>query len=283
MRILVTGGKGQLGSDICRLLECMAVPFIAPLSTQLDIRDRSAVWNCIASYRPDVVMHCAAWTAVDLAEKSEQAVMEINRDGTRNIAEASAYFGSKLLYISTDYVFPGKGICYYETEDPTGPLNVYGRSKLAGEEVIRNTMEQYFIVRTSWVFGSGKNFVRTMLQLAKTQRYVKVVGDQTGSPTYTADLAPLLYNMARTDLYGTYHATNENICTWAEFAQTIFSSIKKPTAVLPISTQEYKAAAVRPINSRLSKRSLDNGGFQRLPIWQDALDRYLTTHNIDRE
>lgn len=276
MKVLVTGASGQLGYDVCRELKTRGIDFYGTSSAELDITDETAVERTLAEYRPDAVIHCAAWTAVDKAETNEKAVMVVNAEGTRNIALACRAVDAKLLYLSTDYVFPGTGDRCYEVGDPTGPISVYGWSKLAGELAVRELTEKFFIIRVSWVFGkNGGNFVQTMLRLAQTRGEINVVCDQIGSPTYTADLAPLLCDMARTEQYGIYHATNEGLCSWADFAQEIFRLVGTETVVHPIPTSAYPTAAARPLNSRLSKASLDAAGFPRLPPWQDALARYL--------
>lgn len=276
MKVLITGVSGQLGHDAAKELTRRGVPFLGVSSKELDITNRDAVRRVMEDYRPDAVLHCAAWTKVDLAEDEPEACMRVNADGTRHIAEACRERGAKLVYVSTDYVFPGTGERPWETDDPTGPLNVYGKSKLAGEDAVRKLVEKHFIVRTSWVIGEhGNNFVKTMLRLAETHDRLRVVGDQIGSPTFTADLAPLLCRMLETEKYGVYHATNEGYCSWAELAESVFRLSGKDVAVERVSTEEYGAKALRPKNSRLSKRSLDAGGFARLPAWEDSLKRML--------
>lgn len=276
MRILVTGVSGQLGYDVERELERRGIEHLGTSSRELDITDREAVERLMESYRPDAVIHCAAYTKVDLAEDEPERCWAVNADGTRNMAAACRKTGAKLLYISTDYVFPGTGERSYETGDPTGPVNTYGRSKLAGELAVQSLLEKYFIVRISWVFGkNGNNFVETMLRLAETRAELSVVCDQIGSPTYTADLAPLLCGMVQTERYGVYHATNEGTCAWSEFAEAIFELAGRQVAVHPIPTSAYPTKAARPLNSRLSKESLRDNGFQALPEWKDALARYL--------
>lgn len=283
MKVLVTGVTGQLGYDVCRILNERGVEHRGVDSAQLDVTNERAVSVYLGAYRPDAVIHCAAYTAVDKAEEEQERCFAVNEDGTRNLAQACKAIGAKLLYLSTDYVFPGDGDCFYETDDPTGPKNVYGASKLAGEQAVRETLAEHFILRTSWVYGSnGGNFVKTMLGLSQTRDTVRVVNDQVGSPTYTTDLAPLLCDMIKTDHYGTYHATNEGICSWAEFAQEIFRLSEKPTTVQPIPTCEYPTPAARPLNSRLGKASLDAGGFFHLPVWSNALKRFLDTENLQR-
>lgn len=276
MRILVTGASGQLGYDVERELERRGIEHLGTSSRELDITDREAVEHLMQSYRPDAVVHCAAYTKVDLAEDEPERCWAVNADGTRNMAAACRKTGAKLLYISTDYVFPGTGERSYETGDPTGPVNTYGRSKLAGELAVQSLLEKYFIVRISWVFGkNGNNFVKTMLRLAETKAELSVVCDQIGSPTYTADLAPLLCDMVQTERYGVYHATNEGTCAWSEFAEAIFELAGRQVVVHPIPTSAYPTRAVRPLNSRMSKERLRDNGFQELPEWKNALARYL--------
>lgn len=276
MKILVTGVSGQLGYDVERELDQRGIEHLGTSSRELDITDREAVERLMESYRPDAVIHCAAYTKVDLAEDEPERCWAVNADGTRNMAAACRKTGAKLLYISTDYVFPGTGERFYGTGDPTGPVNTYGRSKLAGELAVQSLLEKYFIVRISWVFGkNGNNFVKTMLRLAETRAELSVVCDQIGSPTYTADLAPLLCGMVQTERYGVYHATNEGTCAWSEFAEAIFELAGRQVAVHPIPTSAYPTKAARPLNSRLSKESLRDNGFQALPEWKDALARYL--------
>ena len=276
MKILVTGVSGQLGYDVERELDQRGIEHLGTSSRELDITDREAVERLMERYRPDAVIHCAAYTKVDLAEDEPERCWAVNADGTRNVAAACRRTGAKLLYISTDYVFPGTGERSYETGDPTGPVNTYGRSKLAGELAVQSLLEKYFIVRISWVFGkNGNNFVKTMLRLAETRAELSVVCDQIGSPTYTADFAPLLCGMVQTERYGVYHATNEGTCAWSEFAEAIFELAGRQVAVHPIPTSAYPTKAARPLNSRLSKESLRDNGFQALPEWKDALARYL--------
>lgn len=276
MRILVTGASGQLGYDVERELERRGIEHLGTSSRELDITDREAVERLMAAYRPDAAIHCAAYTKVDLAEDEPERCWAVNADGTRNMAAACRKTGAKLLYISTDYVFPGTGEQFRRTDDPVSPVNTYGRSKLAGELAVQSLLETYFIVRISWVFGkNGNNFVKTMLRLAETRTELTVVCDQIGSPTYTADLAPLLCDMVQTERYGIYHATNGGTCAWSEFAKAIFELADKQVTVYPIPTSAYPTRAVRPLNSRMSKECLHSNGFQELPEWKNALARYL--------
>lgn len=276
MRILVTGASGQLGYDVERELERRGIEHLGTSSRELDITDREAVERLMAAYRPDATIHCAAYTKVDLAEDEPERCWAVNADGTRNMAAACRKTGAKMLYISTDYVFPGTGEQFRRTDDPVSPVNTYGRSKLAGELAVQSLLEKYFIVRISWVFGkNGNNFVKTMLRLAETKAELSVVCDQIGSPTYTADLAPLLCDMVQTERYGVYHATNEGTCAWSEFAEAIFELAGRQVVVHPIPTSAYPTRAVRPLNSRMSKECLHSNGFQELPEWKNALARYL--------
>ena len=280
MRIIVTGAKGQLGFDCVRELKKRGFNDVIGIDKEeLDITDKQKVHEFFKNYKPDVIMHNAAWTAVDMAEECFDLVRKINIDGTKYIAEAAEEVGAKMVYISTDYVFPGNGDKPYEVDDLTGPTSIYGQTKLDGEKAAK-LCSRLFIVRISWVFGiNGNNFIKTMLKLSETYNELSVVSDQIGSPTYTYDLSKLLCDMIITEKYGTYHATNEGVCSWAEFANEIFKISGKDVAVHPITTEDYLASkpnqARRPLNSRLSKKSLDDAGFKRLPTWQDALARYI--------
>lgn len=277
MKVLVTGVSGQLGYDVGLELARRGIEYMGTSSKELDITDQAAVKRLMEDYRPDAVIHCAAYTKVDLAEDEPERCWAVNVDGTRSLAAACREIGAKMVYISTDYVFPGTGEQFYEVTDPVGPVNTYGRSKLAGELAVQSLLERYFIVRISWVFGkNGNNFVKTMLRLAETRTELNVVCDQIGSPTYTADLAPLLCDMVQTEQYGVYHATNKGVCSWAEFAEAIFELAGKQVTVHPIPTSEYPTRAVRPLNSRMSQKRIEESEFVRLPDWKDALRRYLT-------
>ena len=276
MRIIVTGAKGQLGSDVMQRLSEIGAEAIGADIDRLDITDEKAVDLFFKENRADGVIHCAAYTNVDLAESQKEICRKINADGTRNIAAACEKYGMKLLYLSTDYVFDGRGTEPFETDSPKAPCNFYGKTKLEGETEAARLCKRLFIVRISWVFGeNGKNFVKTMLRLAAERSEISVVCDQTGSPTYAKDLAVLLCEMISGCKYGVYHATNEGICSWAEFADKIMELSKSETKIIPIPSSQYKSAAVRPANSRLSKSSLDRNGFSRLPHWEDALQRFL--------
>ena len=276
MRIIVTGAKGQLGSDVMQRLSEIGAEAIGADIDRLDITDEKAVDLFFKESHADGVIHCAAYTNVDLAESQKEICRKINADGTRNIAAACEKYGMKLLYPSTDYVFDGRGTEPFETDSPKAPCNFYGKTKLEGETEAARLCKRLFIVRISWVFGeNGKNFVKTMLRLAAEKPEISVVCDQTGSPTYTKDLAVLLCEMISGCKYGVYHATNEGVCSWAEFADKIMELSKSETKIIPIPSSQYKSAAVRPANSRLSKSSLDRNGFSRLPHWEDALQRFL--------
>jgi len=291
MKVFVTGVCGQLGYDCVKELTgrghevtgsdipescALPIPYI-----RLDITDREAVRKVLGEIRPDAVLHCAAWTAVDAAEEeaNREKVHAINALGTRYIAEAAKDTGAKMLYISTDYVFDGKGTRPWEPDDKCyAPLNVYGQSKLDGELAVSSLLEKYFIVRIAWVFGlNGKNFIRTMIHAGKTHDAVRVVNDQVGTPTYTKDLARLLADMAETDKYGYYHATNEGgYISWYDFCREFYRQYGLDTKVIPVTTAEYGLSkAARPENSRLDKRKLAEAGFTPLPPWQDAVARYL--------
>lgn len=293
MKILVTGAYGQLGYDVVRELNLRGQEVVATdlvLATeqfggapylQLDITDAEAVSKAVGEFRPDAVIHCAAWTAVDAAEEPEnrEKVFAVNAEGTRNLALACKAVGCKMLYISTDYVFDGQGTEPWQPDcEAYAPLNIYGQSKLAGELAVKELLDRYLIVRIAWVFGkSGKNFVRTMLRVGKTHDTVRVVTDQIGTPTYTPDLARLLADMIQTDRYGVYHATNEGgYISWYDFTKEIYRQAGLTTQVLPVTTAEYGLSkAMRPFNSRLDKTKLTEQDFDRLPDWKDALNRYL--------
>lgn len=276
MKVLVTGVTGQLGYDVAWELEKRHIEYKGTGSRDMDISDAEAVKRVIAAYHPDTIIHCAAYTAVDKAEDDYGRAMDVNAKGTLAIAKAAKEIDAKMLYISTDYVFNGQGTEPFTVDAATAPLNVYGLTKLFGEEAVQMELSKYFIVRISWVFGkNGNNFIKTMLRLGQTHEELTVVSDQWGSPTYTADLAPLLCDMISTDAYGIYHATNEGITNWTEFAAYIMEQAHLSCKVRPIPSSDYPTRAVRPLNSRLDKSSLDKAGFSKLPDWKDALRRYL--------
>lgn len=299
MKFFVTGVNGQLGHDVMNEIQKRGYEGIgSDLAEQyagvadgsavttmpyvsLDITDREAVRNAIQKIKPDAVIHCAAWTAVDMAEDDDKVekVRAVNAGGTKNIVDACEAVDCKMLYLSTDYVFDGQGT---EPWDPDckdyKPLNVYGQTKLEGELAVSSTLKKYFIVRIAWVFGlNGKNFIKTMINVGKIHDEVRVVNDQIGTPTYTYDLARLLVDMCETDKYGYYHATNEgSYISWYDFTKEIYRQAGYKTEVIPVSTEEYGLSkAARPFNSRLDKSKLVEAGFTPLPTWQDALSRYL--------
>lgn len=276
MKVFVTGVRGQLGYDVVNELEKRGIEAIGVDIQEMDITNADSVNTVIGEAAPDAVIHCAAYTAVDAAEDNAELCRRVNAEGTQNIANKCKALDIPMIYISTDYVFDGQGERPWEPDDERNPLNVYGQTKYEGELAVQNTLEKYFIVRIAWVFGvNGKNFVKTMLNLGKTRDHLTVVNDQFGSPTYTYDLAKLLVDMVLTDKYGFYHATNEGICTWYEFACEIFRQAGLNVKVDPVTADQYPAKAKRPSNSRMSKEKLTENGFEKLPTWQDALQRYL--------
>lgn len=277
MKVFVTGVRGQLGYDVVNELEKRGHTAIGVDIEELDITDAAAVEKMITEAVPDAVIHCAAWTAVDAAEDNEEKCRQVNVNGTENIAKVCKKLNCKMMYISTDYIFDGKGTRPWEPDDPvTTPLNVYGQTKYEGELAVRDNVEKFFIVRIAWVFGKGKNFIKTMLNLGKTHDHLTVVNDQYGTPTYTYDLARLLVDMIETDKYGNYHATNEGgYITWYDFACEIFRQAGVAIEVEPVSSAQYAAKAKRPENSRMNKQKLVDNGFEPLPDWKDALGRYL--------
>lgn len=304
MKVFVTGVAGQLGHDVMNELASRGYTGVGTDLAEsysgiqdgtyvtmaeyvsLDITNKEAVMNTIKAIKPDVVVHCAAWTAVDLAEDEDkqEKVKAINVDGTQNIANACKEIDAKMVYISTDYVFDGQGTTPWQPDcKDYKPLNVYGETKLGGELAVSNTLSKYFIVRIAWVFGkNGNNFIKTMLNVGKKFDTLKVVNDQIGTPTYTYDLARLLVDMIETDKYGYYHATNEGgYISWYDFACEIFKQAGYTNTIIPVTTAEYGLSkAARPFNSRLDKSKLVENGFKPLPTWQDALVRYLKEMNI---
>lgn len=278
MRVLVTGVKGQLGHDVMNELEKRGYEGVGVDVEEMDITDAEAVDKVIHEAHVDAVVHCAAWTAVDAAEDNVEMCRKVNAYGTENIAKVCGELDIPMIYLSTDYVFDGMGERPWEPDDPvTEPLNVYGQTKYEGELAVEKYAKKYYIVRIAWVFGvNGKNFIKTMLKLAKTHDRLTVVDDQIGTPTYTYDLAILLVDMLETDKYGKYHVTNEGgYISWYDFAKEIFRQAGVNVEVVPVTAEEYKAKAKRPYNSRMSKEKLTANGFKRLPSWQDALKRYL--------
>lgn len=277
MKYLITGGSGQVGYDCLREIISRGKndDVLIPEHEVLDITNRDCTIAYIKNTKPDVIIHCAAYTNVDAAENDCRAAYDINVNGTQNIKDGAVLVDAKLIYVSTDYVFDGTKDRLYEMTDEAKPINVYGQTKLLGEEIVRE-YKKHFIVRTSWVFGlHGRgNFVKTMLRLAETHDKLKVVADQIGSPTYSKDLARLLVDMSESDKYGTYPGNNDGYTSWCEFATYIFKVNGKNTQVEGISTKDYNATAPRPLNTRLSKKALDDAGFAHLPHWQDALVRF---------
>lgn len=309
MKSFITGFKGQLGYDLAKELckrgeneitvsdrseldEEINKRSISLMENEnlnyssLDITDKDAVIDLIKSVKPDVIFHCAAWTNVDGAEDNYDACYKVNVIGTKNLTEAAREIGAKIIYISSDYVFDGTKEGTYSETDKTNPLNTYGKTKFLGEEEVRK-YEKHYVVRISWVYGiNGNNFVKTMLKLSESHNTLTVVNDQIGSPTYTKDVSRLLVDMAKTDKYGTYHGTNEDYCSWADFAREIFKINKKDVNVVGVTTEEYyrgKKIAKRPLNSKLSKEKLKNAGFDLLPTWEDALVRYSDELENEKE
>ncbi len=276
MKVLVTGVKGQLGLDVCKELDKRHIENQGIDKDDCDITDETAVLNYIKSYAPDIVVHCAAYTAVDRAEDEKEICFNVNVKGTEYIARACKEIDAKMVYISTDYVFEGVGETAYEVDDKAAPDNTYGITKYQGEEEVRKILNKYFIIRISWVFGiNGNNFINTMMKLGESRNELNIVADQIGSPTFTYDAASLICDMIATDKYGIYHATNEGYCSWADFAEYIFSVTGQKVLVHHIKSEEYPTKASRPKNSRLSKASLDKAGFKRLPDWKNAVKRYI--------
>lgn len=276
MKVLVTGVKGQLGHDVVNELVKRGHTAVGTDVEEMDITDAGIVRNVMTAEKPDAVIHCAAYTAVDAAEDNIDLCRKINAEGTENIAKIAREIDAKMLYLSTDYVFNGEGDRPWEPDDEREPLNVYGVTKYEGELAVEKYVEKFFTVRIAWVFGvNGKNFIKTMLKLGETHKDINVVNDQIGSPTYTYDLARLLVDMIETEKYGRYHATNEGLCTWYEFAEEIFRQAGMDVNVHPVTSEEFPAKAKRPHNSRMNKDKLTENGFKRLPDWQDALHRYL--------
>ena len=279
MKVLVTGVKGQLGFDVVAELEKRGHTAIGVDIEEMDITDAESVISVISEANPDAVIHCAAWTAVDAAEDNVDICRKVNAEGTKNIARVCKNLDCKMIYISTDYVFEGHGTEPWQADcKDYKPLNVYGQTKLEGELAVSEILDKYFIVRIAWVFGvNGKNFIKTMLNVGKKVDTVRVVADQVGTPTYTLDLARLLVDMVETEKYGYYHATNEGgYISWYDFTCEIFRQAGYDTKVVPVTTEEYGLSkAARPFNSRLDKSKLVENGFELLPTWQNALERYL--------
>jgi len=276
MKVLVTGYGGQLGYDVVRQLEMRGIECRGVDVGDFDLTDGEAVKAYVTDYVPDVIVHCAAYTAVDKAESEPEVCAKVNGVGTMNMVRAALAVGAKLVYISTDYVFSGDGDQPFEVDEPYQPRNVYGLSKVQGEMAVRSLMTRFFILRTSWVFGkNGKNFVRTMLRLGAEKPQLSVVCDQIGSPTYTRDLARVICDLVPTEKYGIYHVHNEGYVSWAEFAQMIMRRAGLPCQILPVPTSEYPTPARRPLNSRMSAKALADAGIQPMPSVASALDRFL--------
>jgi dTDP-4-dehydrorhamnose reductase len=274
--ILVTGVNGQLGFDVIKELNRRNIECLGIDRAELDITDAKAVHEYISELKPECVIHCAAYTTVDRAEDEQEVCAKVNVSGTEYIAKACKEIEAKMIYISTDYVFDGQGDKPFEVDGNINPISIYGKTKYEGELKVTEVLDKYFIVRISWVFGiNGNNFIKTMLKLGEEKDNLNVVCDQIGSPTYTFDLAPLLCDMVVSKKYGVYHATNEGFCSWSDFAKEIMMQANLSCEIKPIPTKEYPTKAVRPLNSRLSKKSLVENGFKLLPSWQDALSRYL--------
>ena len=274
-KILVTGVAGQLGKDVVAELEKRGMDCKGVDIADFDLTDKEQTDRYIRTFQPTAVIHCAAYTNVNAAQENEEVCRLVNVEGTKYIAEACRYLQCKLIYISSDYVFDGSGETPRGVDDETGPINVYGQSKLDGEIAARINPKT-FVVRTSWVYGlNGNNFVKTMIALGKQKTELTVVADQIGSPTYTKDLAKLLVDMVQTTKYGTYHATNEGFCSWAEFAAAIMKEAHLACRIVPVYSAAYPSPVKRPLNSRLSKISLDFASFNRLPTWKNALSRYI--------
>ena len=276
MRILVTGVKGQLGHDVMNELAKRGHTGIGVDVEEMDMTHAKKVNEVIRASEVEAVIHCAAYTAVDAAEDQVELCRKINAEGTENIAKVCKELDIKMMYISTDYVFDGEGTRPWEPDDERHPLNVYGLTKYEGELAVEKYLDKFFTIRIAWVFGvNGKNFIKTMLKLSETHDELNVVDDQIGSPTYTYDLAVLLVDMIETEKYGRYHATNEGLCSWYEFACEIFRQAGRDVKVNPVSSDEFPTKAKRPHNSRMDKSKLTENGFTPLPAWQDALKRYL--------
>lgn len=276
MKVLVTGSSGQLGFDVILEGKKRGYQMIGTGSKDLDIRNEENVKEIVKNNKPDIIIHCAAYTAVDKSEEEKEICWDVNVNGTKYLVDSAKSIDAKFIYISTDYVFNGEGNKPYIESDKVKPIGYYGLTKEQGEKIVQKNLDKFYIVRISWVFGiNGKNFIKTMLQLSETKNELNVVGDQFGSPTYTVDLAKLLIDMAEVENYGIYHASNEGYCSWAEFAREIFKISKKEIIVNSISTEQYPTTAARPKNSRLSKQKLTNNGFSLLPTWKDALIRYI--------
>ncbi|RSK28854.1 dTDP-4-dehydrorhamnose reductase [Bacillus sp. HMF5848] len=276
MKILVTGYSGQLGFDVVNEGLKRGLNMIGTDRKDLDITNESSVNDFVKKIMPDAIIHCGAYTAVDKAEEDREACWNVNVNGTKYLAAVSKKINAKFMYISTDYIFNGQGNEPFDVNNQSQPVNYYGHTKLEGEKVVKSILNNWYIIRISWVFGvNGNNFVKTMLRLSENRNELNVVSDQYGSPTYTKDLSRLLIDMILTDKYGIFHATNEGFCNWAEFAQEIFKLAGKSVKVNPISTEQYPTMAARPRNSRMSKQNLIENDFEPLRQWKEALAHYI--------
>lgn len=276
MLVLVTGVNGQLGFDVVKELTAKGHEAVGVDRAELDITDESAVSSFVKELKPDAIIHCAAYTNVDGAEADQEGAYKVNVLGTKYLAESANQVNAKMVYVSTDYVFDGNGTEPYEVDHPTSPLGVYGETKLAGEQILQDTLSKYFIVRTAWVYGiNGNNFVKTMLRLGSERNELGVVYDQVGSPTYTVDLAKFLVELADTDNYGVYHASNAGVCSWHEFAVEIFKQAEMDVKVNALTSEQFPRPAARPKYSVLSKKKIVEEGFTPLRDWKEALSAYL--------
>jgi len=279
-KILITGAKGQLGSDILMELEGKGYPCTGVDIADFDLTDEKAVFLNVEKIKPDVIIHCAAYVAVDKAEEDKDTCYNVNVNGTKNIVDVAKKINAELIFFSTDYVLNENGTDILTEEIKTNPINYYGYSKEVSENYIKENLTKYYILRISWIYGAnGNNFIKTMIKLSETRDEISVVSDQIGSPTYTKDIAKIMYQFVNSDKYGIYHLTSENFCSWYDFAVLIFSKINIKMKVNKILSEDYKTLAKRPKNSRLSKDKLANNGFERLPLWEDALDRYLNANS----
>lgn len=280
MKVLVTGYTGQLGFDVIRELKARNIECIGTTRNEFSLTDTEKMQAFVKAYKPDAVIHCAAYMNVNEAEDNKDLCMLVNYSSTKELAKICKEIDAKMIYISTDYVFAGSGEGFYEINNDKEPQNVYGKSKLKGELAIQKILDKYFIIRTSWLFGiNGNNFIKYVLSEQKKGNKLRIVNDQIGSPTYTVDLAKLLCDMALSDKYGVYHATNEGICSWYDFACEIFKQSNIKINIEPVSSTAFPTKAKRPHNSRMSKKCLDEAGFNRLPTWQNALTKYLKEIN----
>jgi dTDP-4-dehydrorhamnose reductase len=276
MLVLVTGVNGQLGYDVVKELTAKGHEAVGVGRSELDITDESAVSSYVQNISPEAIIHCAAYTNVDAAETDQEGAYKVNALGTKYLAEAAKFVGAKMVYVSTDYVFDGAGTEPYEVNHPTKPLGVYGETKLVGEKFLQETLEKHFIVRTAWVYGiNGNNFVKTMLKLGQDRKELGVVYDQVGSPTYTVDLAKFLVELIDSEKYGVYHASNEGVCSWHEFAVEIFKQAGMEIQVNPLTSDQFPRPAARPKYSVLSKKKIEEEGFTPLRDWKEALKEYL--------